>query len=575
LAWLHTPFPGAWRGLDSRIIDARIRFLTVRQSAAVAVSVLAVDALIFGVARVAVHHQTPAYRGLLPPGTHIVSIIVGLALLTVVPRLLRGTRTALSMALLGISVLALLSAGGDQWARTAVQLTLCLLLIRARDSFPLGCRNRPRRTYALAALGTWLAAYVALRLAPLVHVHLRHIVPALHHASVSRLSAEWLLVIEVLIGSAALISVLAMRSLMRPQPAQNRHVEHEYRAARAIVDRYGQDSLSPFILRPDKALQFAAGGVLSYRVIRGTAIVSSDPVAPDGAAAEVLASFLPIARSRGWQVALWGASARHLDDYRRLGLHTICVGEEAFVDPARFTLEGRPVRKLRQSVHRVARRGWQITVCEGRDIDLELEDELEALEARWREAHPHLHGFAMGMGTFDTDVRPNDLYAIARGPDGTLGAVMRFVSHCDKLSLDTMRRVGETPNGLNEALVAHTLRLARERGVAEVSLNYAGLAHVLRASPPRNPLRRLGRAVAVAVLRRHFQMDRLVRFNDKFSPEWRPRYLVYENRAALPRSVVRVLQAEGYLPQLRRPRLPRSGPAVAHPLAGSTQAKTG
>jgi lysyl-tRNA synthetase class 2 len=512
---------------------------------------------------------------LLPPETHVLSIIVGLGLLTLVPRLLRGTRTALSVATLGISVLAGLSAVGDHWGRVVVQFALCLLLIRARGAFPLGCRNRPRRTYACAALGAWIAAYVALRLAPLVHVHLRHIVPTLHHATVARLSSDWLSAIEVLIGCAALISALALRSLLRPQPAENRHVEHEYRAAREIVDRYGTDSLSPFTLRPDKALQFAAGGVLSYRVIAGTAIVSSDPVAPDGGAAEVLASFLPVARARGWQVALWGASPRHLDDYRRLGLRSICVGEEAFVDPARFTLEGRPVRKLRQSVHRIARRGWQVTVCEGRDIDLALEKELEALEARWREAHPHLHGFAMGMGPFDTEVRPDDLYSIARGPDGELGAVMRFVSHCGRLSLDTMRRVGETPNGLNEALVAHTLEVARDRGVPEVSLNYAGLAHVLRGEPPRNPLRRLSRALAVRLLRRNFQMDRLVRFNDKFSPEWRPRYLLYESRTALPRTVVRILQAEGYLPQLRRPRRPRSRTALAGPLAGSTQAKTG
>jgi lysyl-tRNA synthetase class 2 len=538
--------------------------------------VLAIDAVIFGLAHVAVHHGAVAYRGLLPPETHLVSIIVGLALLTLVPRLLRGTRTAGSVVALGIGVLAGLSAVSGDWWRVAVQLTLCLLLLRARGAFPLGCRNRPRRTYAAAALGAWIVAYGALRIAPLVHVHLRHIVPALHHATVaSRLSAEWLSAIEILIGCAALISVLALRSVMRPQAADNAHADHEYRAARAIVERYGQDSLSPFVLRPDKALQFAAGGVLSYRVIGGTAIISADPVAPGGAAAEVLASFLPVARARGWQVALWGASARHLEDYRRLGLHAICVGEEAFVDPARFTLEGRPVRKLRQSVHRVARRGWEITVCEGRTIDLELERELEALEARWREEHPEVLGFAMSMGAFHSELRPDDLYAIARGPDGQLGAVMRFMSHCGKLSLDTMRRVGTTPNGLNEALVAHTLERARERGVPEVSLNYAGLAHVLRAPAPRNPVRRAGRGVTVAVLRRRFQMDRLIRFNDKFSPEWRPRYLIYESRPALPRSIARVLQAEGYLPELRRRRLVGPRASIPRSLTGGAHPKTG
>ena len=76
----------------------------------------------------------------------------------------------------------------------------------------------------------------------------------------------------------------------------------------------------------------------------------------------------------------------------------MCVGEEAFVDPAAFTLEGRAVRKLRQSVHRVSRRGWTISAHDGREIDAWLESEIELVSARWRDDHPHVHGFAMGMG---------------------------------------------------------------------------------------------------------------------------------------------------------------------------------
>ena len=110
--------------------------------------------------------------------------------------------------------------------------------------------------------------------------------------------------------------------------------------------------------------------------------------------------------------------------------------------------------------------------------------------------------------------------------------------------------------------------------MAEVSLNYAGLAHVLRGEPGRNPLRRLARTLVVVTLRRNFQMDRLVCFNDKFSPEWRPRYLVYESRTALPRSVIRVLQAEGYLPELRRPQPAGSRISLPSALGPSTQAKS-
>ncbi len=572
-------------GINSGVVGARTRFLTVRQSAALAVAVLAINAVISGIARDGasrpplIGHLGPNF----PSETHLLSVIIGLALLAVTPRLWRGTRTAVSLAVLGLATLATLSALKGQIEEGAAEVCLCVLLALARSSFPLGCRNRPRLAVVCAALGAWGLAYCALCVAPLVPSHPGHVIArALHHSvthalrfSVAqpRMSEDWTSLIEALIGCAALISVLAMRSLLRPAPSANRPSEHEYRAARAIVQRHGEDSLSPFLLRPDKALQFAAGGVLSYRVIRGTAIVSADPVAPGNAAPEVLSSFLELARRRGWQVVVWGASARHLDAYRRLGLRAICSGEEAFVDPNRFTLQGRAVRKLRQSVHRVQRRGWEITVHDGRTIDAALEAEIDELEWAWRARHRRMLGFAMGMGVFEPSVRPDDLYVLARSPQNELGAVMRFIGHCGKLSLDTMRRLGETPNGLNEALVATALEVARERGVQEVSLNYAGLGHLVRDEPSRNPVVRFFLGLVMAPLHRRFQMDRLVRFNDKFSPEWRPRYLVYEGQTALPRAVVRVLQAEGYLPERRQLRLPRGRLRVPRAMPRSPHAK--
>ncbi|MGZ4193827.1 MAG: bifunctional lysylphosphatidylglycerol flippase/synthetase MprF [Solirubrobacteraceae bacterium] len=548
-------------------MGAQIRFLSIRQTAAASVAVLATQSVLYGLHEAAApsHHRfaAPTSEGF-PISRHGLALMLGAALLALTPGLWRGTRTAVSLTVAGLVALAALNAGHGRYGEAAVQAGLALLLALGRSAFTLGCSNRPRPVIAVAALGAWGLAVGAVLTAPDVRRTAGHVITGvLHHpaahalsaASAPRVSGNWDALIEVLIAGAAAISVLAVRSLVRPAAASNGHLDHEYCAARAIVDAHGADSLSPFLLRPDKALAFAAGGVLAYRVIGGTAVISADPVAPGGAAAEVLATFQDQARRRGWQVVLWGAAATHLAAYRRLGLHAVRVGEEAFVDPRTFTLDGRSVRKLRQSVHRVARRGWEISVHDGRDIDAWMECEIELLSARWRDDHPRVHGFAMGMGSFTAELRPDDLYLLARSPAGELGAVMRFVTCGALLSLDTMQRVGDTPNGLNEALVARALEVARERGVAEVSLNYAGLAHLVRSEPSRNPVVRTLTRWALAPLHRRFQMDRLVRFNEKFSPEWRPRYLVYESRAALPRAIVRVLQAEGYLPHRRRGRL--------------------
>jgi lysyl-tRNA synthetase class 2 len=136
-----------------------------------------------------------------------------------------------------------------------------------------------------------------------------------------------------------------------------------------------------------------------------------------------------------------------------------------------------------------------------------------------------------------------------------------------------MRRVGATPNGLNEALVCRALTVARERGIRQVSLNYAGLAHLVRSQPARGRVSRWGVRLVMAPLSRRFQMERLVRFNQKFSPQWRPRFLVYESAAGLPRTIARVLQAEGYIPAPGRPRLPRRRLALPNALPRSPHAK--
>ncbi|MBV9818379.1 MAG: DUF2156 domain-containing protein [Solirubrobacterales bacterium] len=453
------------------------------------------------------------------------------------------------VALLAAAVLGAWPIVGTRTTAISVGLVLVVGMLAAAGASVDGAGPLRRVTVWVAALAWALAGWAALSEPPSGRSVLAVARGALTHPT-ARAHAGALG--ELLLVVAVAASVLALRALARPQPLRGEIAPDALMRARAVVAAHGTDSLSPFVCRPDKSFHFTSGGVLAFRSIGGTAVVSGDPVGPEGAAATLLGQLLHRARRTGARVVVYGSSERHLADYRGLGLRAICVGEEAVVDPARFTLEGRPVRKLRQSVHRIERRGWRIDAYEGRAIDDALEAEIDALEARWRAQRERLLGFVMSMGAFDPGVRPDDLYLLARSPSGELCASMRFLAHRGNLSLDTMRRVGDSPNGLNEALVCRALIVARERGVPEVSLNYAGLAHLARREPSGNRLQRGLTRLALALLRRRFQMDSLVQFCQKFSPEWRPRYLVYQSRAALPGAIYRVLQAEGYLPEPRR-----------------------
>jgi lysyl-tRNA synthetase class 2 len=113
------------------------------------------------------------------------------------------------------------------------------------------------------------------------------------------------------------------------------------------------------------------------------------------------------------------------------------------------------------------------------------------------------------------------------------------------MSLSMMRRDHDTPNGLMEFLVVAAVGSLRERGVTDVSLNFAVAGRYLRG-----PARGAGRVLrpAIRAADRWFQIESLHRFNAKFLPAWQPRHLLFEGAFAFPSAAVAALRAEGQIP---------------------------
>jgi lysyl-tRNA synthetase class 2 len=261
----------------------------------------------------------------------------------------------------------------------------------------------------------------------------------------------------------------------------------------------------------------------------------------------ILAEFERHATAHGWDVVVTAASARHLEGYRAQGFRVLRIGDEAVVDAPAFTLDGGRMKTVRKAVHRVARRGWTIEIVPGRSLMPDDVAGIERVEDAWRAVRPRLQGFAMTLGRLWGAAEDEDaIYVLGRDADGALGAFQRYSPYPGGLSLDVMRRLGTDPNGVNEALIVAAIDYARDAGLGEVSLNFAGFSHLM-ASP--GPLSRRARAARFGLRLAHgrFQLERLVRFNGGFCPHWEPRHLVYRHRLSLPRAGLRVLQAEAYV----------------------------
>jgi lysyl-tRNA synthetase class 2 len=503
---------------------------------------------------------------------HVLTAVLGLALIYLGWSTFRGRRRAVNVLIVLLLALAAVNvAKGLDYEESGVALALAAVLFANRRAFVRGGAATRGLIAATVAVGAVALAYAVDVGFLLISNRARGFGSALAGAATALGEGAWWLrsgepiaiVLDALLITAVLATAVFLRALMRPARAADGHTAGDHYRAAEIVARHGSDSLDPFALREEKAFFFSRGGMLAYRTLRETAVVSGDPIGPPGTAAGIAGDFLLFASERGWDVVFTAVSQRFLDDYRGLGLRTMCIGEEAAVDPAGFTLEGRAIRKVRQSVTRAERRGWSVEIVDGVQPHSPLAAELAAVEAHWRAARKRNHGFAMSLGRlWGSPEDAHAVYALGREPDGSLGAFVRFARTGHVLSLDVMRRLGDEPNGLNEALVARTLEWAREHDIAEVSLNFAGFAHVMASRASLSGSQRLLR-LAIGRVHGRFQLERLTTFNNKFKPLWRPRYLVFGTRTHLPLAALRVLQAEAYI----RPPRTTSRPACWKPVA--------
>jgi lysyl-tRNA synthetase, class II len=519
---------------------------------------------------------------------HVLATLCGIGLIYIGWGILRGRRRAVDVAIVVLAVLALLHAAkGLDYEEAGVALALAVLLWAARRSCTRGGAPGRRLVAATVATGAIALAYTLDVAILLATDKAEGLGSALSNAASTLGQGAWWLssgsptavIFDVLLVTALIAAAILLHALLRPAQAATGHSPADHVRAAEIVTRHGNDSLDPFALREEKTFFFAHGGLLAYRTLRGTAVVSGDPIGPPGSGMRIVADFLGFAAEKGWEVVITAASDRLLDGYRALGLRTMCIGEEAVVDPASFSLEGRAIRKVRQSVTRAERQGWTLEVVEGLDPDSVLANELAVVEAAWRAGRERLYGFAMSLGRlWGAPEDTTAVYALGRAPGGDLRSFIRFARCRGTLSLDVMRRSGDEPNGMSEALIARTLVWAREQGIEEVSLNFAGFAHVMGAQAQPTRGHRLLRR-GLELVHGRFQLERLMAFNEKFHPEWRRRFLVYEAHTRLPLAALRVLQAEAYIrpPRSRShaplwtPRFDLSDQSLQLPRPGSTR----
>ena len=277
--------------------------------------------------------------------------------------------------------------------------------------------------------------------------------------------------------------------------------------------------------------------------------MSPDPIGPVSQRAESWQAFREFADEHGWSVAVMGVGSDWLPVYAASGMHDLYIGDEAVVDVRRFSLDGKQNKSLRQSVGRVEKAGYRVEFFD----PARLERDLEAQAAGVDDREPPRRRRARVLDDARPRVRPRRpglLLAVAFDADDAPAGFCQYVPAraIGGWSLDLMRRSESTdvPNGLTEFVVAKTIEHLRAQGYDRTGAELRDVPGRARQRSRRPPDAPCAEVVPRARMGDSMQIESLWTFNEKFQPEWHPRYAVYDSPEHMLTASIAVARAESF-----------------------------
>ncbi|WP_432148209.1 phosphatidylglycerol lysyltransferase domain-containing protein [Streptomyces sp. bgisy029] len=485
-----------------------------------------------------------------------------------------------NMVLGGLVLLALVLAlffpeirqHAQNWISLALTAAFVVALVLGRREFyAKGDRSNPKLAALVAVVGLLVTSLIATALVTVTNTahddHRSTFLDRWRYGALRLVSVAaddsrfpgittpgWVNVIINILSTLLLIAVVyaAFRSRRAVDPLT---AEDEAKL-RALLDQHGdRDSLGYFSLRREKSAVWSPTGkaAVVHRVVGGVSLASGDPIGDPEAWPGAIEPWLAEAREHGWIPAVMGASEEAGTVYARHGMDALELGDEAIVETAEFTLDGRAMRGVRQAYNRVKRAGYEVTIRRHADIPEAEMAELVRRADAWRDGETE-RGFSMALGRLGDPADGQCVMLECRnasedGTPGELRALLSFVPWGPHgLSLDLMRRDREAENGLMEFMVIQLLQRSGEIGITQVSLNFAMFRSVFERGSRlgAGPVLRLWRAL-LSFFSRWWQIESLYRANAKYRPIWEPRFMLFEKSADLARISIAAGRAEGFL----------------------------
>lgn len=478
------------------------------------------------------------------------TLLIGFALVISSINIYKRKRRAwkLVLALAGFSLVFHLTKGLD-YEEATFSAVLLAVLIAARRAFTV-LSGGPEIGWAfvrlgvafLAALGYGVIGFwlldpkefgVNFRIGDAIH-HTLLFLSLMGDPRVTPLTryAQWF------VDSLYLITIAAIGysgfALFRPALYVFRTHPREVALATRLAREHGRDSQDFFKLWPDKSYFFSPRQdcFLAYRVGGNFAVALGDPVGREESIEETLRGFAGMCRNSDWSFGFHQVGPDHLPLYLHLGLKKLKVGDEAIVDLAQFSLEGKTGSEFRGRNKQIEKLGIRAVRHEP-PISEEVIRQVKEVSDEWLQI-PGRRERRFTLGMFDPHYVRSTTVLAAYDGEGRMLAFVNVIPayRRGETTCDLMRRRVDAPNGVMDYLFVKLMLEQKERGMERFNMGMAPMSGFHESEEP-TPQER-----AVHYFFQHmnflFSFRGLRHYKAKFATRWEPRYTIYRNVLELP-----------------------------------------
>lgn len=526
-------------------------------------------------------------------GSRILTVVAGFYLLVLARGLWRHKRMAwtLSFVTLGIS-LALHLVKGLDYEEALIILSLMLGLVLLRPFFHAES-DPPSVWTGLAAVaaallftavygtyGFWffsnrfvgidtpwdalratLSLFVQYGDARVQPVHAMYS----RHLSWQMFRAWWFInsIYAVSVGSVS----YGLAMLLRPLLPRGSQTPSDRETVRGLLIQHAKTTIAHFCLLPDKTFFFNEdrSGVIAYKLVGNVALALGDPIAPPGVVPQIISDFCSLCERNDWLPAFYQILPDHLRAYSSAGLRILKIGEDALINLEAFSLEGSHMKKVRNAVTSMERRGVRAIRYDLASDPLHLLPQLQEVSDLWLGEHKGSEK-TFSLGYWDPVLAAQNPMMVALDLANRVLAFETLVPMyaADGWATDLMRRRPDSPNGVMEYIFAREALMLKAEGwkvygMGLSPLSSEAVSSALDAKGENGSVADCAQAAtahepapgsldtAVNVLYHHFNhfyhFTGLHSFKDKFAPAWEPRFLAYPSAAALPKVVLSIVRA--------------------------------